>query len=71
MSQQLPGLQVPLKNRDSTPIMIEVGFNPHMGRWDVLMTLGNFRTEEEARRAGEVLKRLAERDLGSEAIKGH
>jgi hypothetical protein len=56
---------VQMSSPNENPIMIEVFQNPIMGAFDVVLTVGNFRTEEEARRSARILVKMVERDLGS------
>lgn len=67
-------LPVQLDRPDSNPIMITVERNPFMGRYDVVLVVGNFATEKAAEAVGKELQRLVEEKLGSRPAslaKGH
>lgn len=54
-----------LAHPDNNPIMIGISENAAMGRWDVELMVGNFKTEHQAKAVANKLIKLVERELGS------
>jgi hypothetical protein len=67
-------LPIQMDRPDSNPILIAVEKNQIMGRYDVVLVVGNFATGKEAEAVGKKLQRLVEKKLGSRPAslaKGH
>jgi len=55
---------VSLANPEANPVVVEIHHNPVMGRWDVVLIVGNFATEADANAAGEFIIEMAKREFG-------
>lgn len=56
---------IPLKDMEkSNPVVISHRFNPAMGKWDIDVMIGNFKSEAEALEACLILAQMCERELG-------
>lgn len=55
--------EVPLDKPNNHPIMIGAAPNPHMGRWDIHVIIGNYATEEDAQMEAATVKQALEKAL--------
>lgn len=56
--------RVEMDSSDSTPIIITIEENRMMGKFDLVIVVGNFSTEHSAKSAGNGIARMVERELG-------
>jgi hypothetical protein len=54
---------VPLAKADNHPVMIAVGPNPAMGRWDIQILIGNYASKADAEEDAKAVKRALERAI--------
>lgn len=54
-----------MQNADGHPILVQIGENPLMRRWDIQVIVGNFATEGEATQAAKAIGKMLEREIGA------
>jgi hypothetical protein len=56
-------LELPIDKPNNHPIVIGAAPNPHMGRWDIHVMIGNYASEEDAKMEAAVIKKALEEAL--------
>lgn len=54
---------------NNNPIVVGIQHNPAMDRYEVVLVVGNFKTNDKAETAARHIVKLVERELGSRATK--
>lgn len=59
-------MEIPLTDMSDHPTVVGVERNEQMGRYDVVALIGNFATEEDAKKAAAIVRDALQEALGTE-----